>query len=224
MKQCDGKRPCVRCSSKGFECEYEVAEDSSRVSALKRANTQLREENAELKELYGFLRKRPKLEACEILNRVRASDDPIAVLHFIRQADLLLVGPTARTHGADLQIEKLDLDALHDSPIKVRARPWTTVAGDGLVSALISSFFSWDDPFFYPFVDREYFLRDMATQDLKEAKYCSPLLVNSICALRCVSSNREIASEWNLTHRPVYFRSRKDSRTNHGRGHGLAIL
>ena len=113
------------------------------------------------------------------------------MLQFIKEADLLLLGPSSSSSRIlDPRIRKLDLDALRDSPIKVRAYPWTIIAGDGLVSSLISSFFAWDNPFFYCFVDQQCFLEDMEQQDPLKAMFCSPLLVNAICAIRAVSKTR----------------------------------
>ena len=85
-------------------------------------------------------------------------------------------------------LEKLDSEALGKSPIKVPARPWTNVAGDGVVSELISAWFRWDDIFCYPYVDRECFLDDMRKGDPSHARYCSPFLVNALCAQRSVGN------------------------------------
>jgi hypothetical protein len=68
--------------------------------------------------------------------------------------------------------------------MKLRARPWTAVADDGIVSALISSFFAWDGYYFLPFVDQECFIRDMNTGDIKRSKFCSPFLVNAVCTIQ----------------------------------------
>jgi hypothetical protein len=86
-------------------------------------------------------------------------------------------------------LETLDVAALNKSTFQVHARPWTTLANDGLVSELLSSFFASDGCFYLSFIDQQYFLDDMETGDIDNAKICSPLLVNSICALRCVSEH-----------------------------------
>jgi hypothetical protein len=70
---------------------------------------------------------------------------------------------------------------------RVPARPWTVLAGDGLVSELVSAFFTYDHCSGIPFVDQECFLADMRAEDITQARFCSPFLVNAICALRCVS-------------------------------------
>jgi hypothetical protein len=85
-------------------------------------------------------------------------------------------------------LEGYDLDALGTSNLKLQAQPWTTVAGDELVSELLSSFFACDNWFYLSFIDQESFLRDMQAGDVGKAGFCSPLLVNAMCALRCVSA------------------------------------
>jgi hypothetical protein len=87
-------------------------------------------------------------------------------------------------------LENLDIAALNKSTFQVHARPWTTLADDGLVSELLSSFFASDGCFYLSFVDQQYFLDEMEAGDVGMAKLCSPLLVNAICALRCVSEHR----------------------------------
>jgi hypothetical protein len=71
--------------------------------------------------------------------------------------------------------------------LKIQAQPWTSVAGNALVSELLSSFFVYDNCFYLSFIDQESFLHDLQTGDIESADFCSPLLVNAICALRCVS-------------------------------------
>jgi hypothetical protein len=114
-------------------------------------------------------------------------NDPIALANAIRQAELLLPHPASQENEEFTALQQLDLDALRRSPIKVPALAWTNVAGDGIVSELISSWFKWDNPFLYAFIDGECFLKDLREADPKKAFYCSPFLVNAICALRSVS-------------------------------------
>ena len=127
----------------------------------------------------------------EIYRRVRVANDPMDVIELLRGGDLLLQHRVAEQSGEGetptAGLENLEMSALEQSSIKVRARPWTRVAGDGLVSELISSFFAYDNGFYLSFVDQESFLDDMLLGDVDNAEFCSPLLVNAICALRCVS-------------------------------------
>ena len=115
--------------------------------------------------------------------------DPHMVVQQLRHADSLLAVPSLSGSGmAESEIQKMDANALATSIIKVPARPWTSLAGDGLVSNLISAYFKWDNPMFSFWIDRELFVRDMRSVDPTRAQYCSRFLVNAICAYRAVSA------------------------------------
>lgn len=167
----------------------------SRTSALKRKCDTLQDENERLRELFGLLRQKSKPEALDILLRIRNSEDPLAVWRSIKDAELLLPWSPSASGSRDSRIEKMDADALAGSRVKVRAQPWTSLAGDGIVSDLVSSFFAWDNSFRFAFIDRECFLADMARGDAGKARYCSPFLVNAMCAFRCVSDPRSRSSK-----------------------------
>jgi hypothetical protein len=171
-----------------MECVYSAGQGETRSLALKRKYSSIETEVDQLRELLNFVHSRPKVEALEIFNRIRLGRDPIEVLRFIKQADVLLPTSPINTSNGDPRLVKLDLDALEDASIKVRARPWTTVAGDGIVSELVSKHFGYTALFCYSVVDQELFLADMENGDLERSRYCSPLLVNAICAFESVSS------------------------------------
>lgn len=78
-------------------------------------------------------------------------------------------------------------EQLADVPIfDVPAAPWTNVTQDArLVSQLVSLWFTWFHPFFN-WLDRDLFIRDMRSGDLR-VRCCSPFLVNTMLALACVS-------------------------------------
>jgi len=74
------------------------------------------------------------------------------------------------------------------------AHSWTTVTDDAeLVAALCTQFFMWEQPF-YNYINRSAFLEDMCSNgpgsdsDPETREFCSPALVNAICALGCMSS------------------------------------
>lgn len=124
----------------------------------------------------------------EILNRLRSTNDPIAVLKSVRQADILL--PNLSGTGSQTpRLQKLDTEALQHSTIRVPARPWTIVAGDGIISELVTNFFQNDHGYLVPFIYRDSFIRDMKSQSSKEASYCSSTLLNAMCALKCVRTS-----------------------------------
>jgi len=139
----------------------------------------------DLLELYNYLRTRPEGEVAEIVGRIRANHDPLDVLGFIKDGDMLVEASMAGRRGAETsQLQQLDADALRRSSLKVVARPWTVIAGDGVVSELVSIFFTIEQPSLGTYVDKTYFLRDM--RSARDAKLCSPFLVNAICAFASV--------------------------------------
>jgi hypothetical protein len=158
---------------------------------MRRKNESLQNEIDQLRSRLEYIRTRSEVESMEIYRRVRIAVDPLDVVELLRGGDLLLQHSVPEQSGeSQAQIpglESLELSVLEQSAIKVRARPWTRIAGDGLVSELISSFFSYDNGFYLSFVDQESFLDDMQAGDVASAEFCSPVLVNAICALRCVS-------------------------------------
>lgn len=70
----------------------------------------------------------------------------------------------------------------------VPALPWTSAAGDDVVSELISQYFTFDYLYVFPPIQRSMFTREMMEGNPPIATCCTPLLVNAICAQQCVSS------------------------------------
>lgn len=124
------------------------------------------------------------------------SGNALEVLNAVRTADLLLqrrpVGEGA--DQVDPKLRSSENEDSHTRLLLVPARPWTTLANDDVVSDLITSFFLLDATFFLAFVEQEAFLEDMRSCSPKTARYCSPVLVNAICALRCVRFGASVQS------------------------------
>jgi hypothetical protein len=159
---------------------------------MRRKNDALQAEVDRLRELLTYDRSITKTKPLEndqqLLETVSLKD----VATILEDGSIL-----PQPHATDIRdetlasdLEDLDVAAMSKSTFQVHARPWTTLANDGLVSELLSSFFASDGCFYLPFVDQQYFLDDMEVGDIGMAKLCSPLLVNAICALRCVSEHR----------------------------------
>jgi hypothetical protein len=163
----------------------------SRIADLKVTKEIQAREIKGLKELLAWLSSRPASEAVEALawcrRVVQAAEDPLAILELARNANGLPASLSLYGGIANWELATFDARALQISGIWVPAQPWTSVAGDQLVSHLISSFFGWDDPCVYTFLDRELFIRDMRCGSQSQSQLCSPLLVNAVCALRSVS-------------------------------------
>ncbi|KAF5027613.1 hypothetical protein F66182_284 [Fusarium sp. NRRL 66182] len=147
-------------------------------------------ENKQYRELFTAIHKRPDYEAREIFSRLRNSNQPLDVLQAIKQAEVLLPDPAVIAWASDPQLESLDQDALQSSTIKVPAKPWTMIAGDGIVSELVTDFFTWDNAYIFPVIDRATFVDEMTAGDNTRAQWCSALLVNAICAQRSLTVDR----------------------------------
>ncbi len=182
--QCDGSRPlCAACVKRhDEECEYPVREGAvSRYADLKVTSEQLEVENKCLKDLLSSLSSLPESDALAVYRKLRLADDPAAwTLQDVKHASVLFA-------ATDSEALMIHADAPADSVLKVPAQPWTSVAGDALVSHLASDFFKWDNPFLCSFIDQELFLRDMRHGSRANSRFCSPFLVNSLCAWRSVS-------------------------------------
>ncbi|KAF5234649.1 hypothetical protein FANTH_12001 [Fusarium anthophilum] len=186
--KCDGRKPtCSRCFSKSEACSYETP--SVPVAVQKKYDILL-VENQQYRELFDAINKKPECEAQEIFNRLRSSDQPLAVLESMRQTEALLPKASTNTWDSDPRLAFFDKKAFELSAIQVPARPWTTVAGDGIVSELITDFFTWDNSYMFPVLDRITFVDEMRAGDDTEVNWCSPLLVNAICAKRCLMVER----------------------------------
>ena len=153
---------------------------------MKRKNASLENDKQRMQDLFGYIRNRPPQEVDEIVKRIRNSTDISDVLRFIEEGDILQE-QKLQDKCSDSRKSRIDADALRASRLKVPARPWTNVAGDGLVSNLVSSFLDAEQPYSCPMLDPEAFISDMTAADVAKARYCSPLLVNAMCAVGAVS-------------------------------------
>lgn len=144
----------------------------------------------DMQELVDYLRFKPLPDVAEVLRRIRSGENPCNVLRLVRDGDLLLQATALCRKGIEFDqedaIRKLDEAAFKNAHIKVTAKPWSEVGGDGLVSELVSIFFDVEQPFSTAYVDRFCFLEDMKSGTPDKARFCSPALVNSICALSAV--------------------------------------
>ncbi|KJZ69553.1 hypothetical protein HIM_11046 [Hirsutella minnesotensis 3608] len=184
--QCDGKRPrCGQCTRKSEDCQYEAGEGETVLLALKKRIGELEGEHIRYKGLFNLLRTRPEREASEILRRIRTAEEPLLVLEAINHAELMLSEICSDGEGpSDERLLRLDRQALENSVIRVPAQPWTIVAGQALVSELITDYFTWDNAYLFPSIDRDTFMDEMRSCDVSSAAWCTPLLVNAMCARR----------------------------------------
>lgn len=142
-----------------------------------------------LRQLFETIRACPEPALDDLIRDIRWSVDPLDALRRVHGSSTAAKRtlPQPRQNAATIA---LDAHALRQADVKVPARPWTTVAGDGIVSHLISQFLELEHPFLISHIDREIFLGEMIEGDISKAEFCSPLLVNAICALSSVCSTQ----------------------------------
>lgn len=154
----------------------------------------------QLRQIYQSLQSGSVHDAWRIVQLIRHRLGPAPILRSVRDG--------SRDHHWALpqplfspRMTSLDSRALAQAKTRVPARPWTTVAGDGMVSHLISLFFELEQPFLMHHVDAQVFLVEMVEADLETAEFCTPLLVNAICALSFVCRSGLVFNvTWLLTH------------------------
>ena len=130
----------------------------------------------------------PELQLAGVMQRIRSGSDPFSVLNFILHGDPHQSLGTSSDTADSKRLRFLDTAALRDSVIRVPARPWTLIAGDGIVSHLISIFLDREQTGLGLYMDRRVFVADMVAGDVLKAVNCSPVLVNAMCAYSAVSS------------------------------------
>ena len=160
---------------------------TSRSLSLRQKNETLQGEVNQLRELLGRIDHAPEAEVLDRQHRPESGELLVQAIE-VGNGNNSAQQSVAQSRSNELSsaLEDLDFSAISASNLRLHARPWTVIAGDGLVSELLSSFFANDNCFYLPFVDQECFLHDMQAGDIIQADFCSPLLVNAICALRCV--------------------------------------
>jgi hypothetical protein len=154
---------------------------------LKRKQNELQIELTEYQEVFKFIQTRPPAEVQDIIRRIRSEHSVGSVLRLVQSGDPILESYNMSLRKASSpEVEQVDLEALQKSRIKVRANPWTTVAGDGVVSELISIFFEPMNFVSTSYVDMRCFLHDMESGNIRTAMFCTPLLVNAMCSFAAV--------------------------------------
>ncbi|KAL2163811.1 hypothetical protein VTH06DRAFT_5870 [Thermothelomyces fergusii] len=181
--KCSSERPrCSACEKRNDVCEYDVRQGAvSRMADMK-------ETNNTLQRVLSHLTSAPVSEVVETVQKLNATQALSTLKDGSGSVDL------CSKALADGEVAKIDAQALAESATKLPAKPWTSVAGDGLVSHLIADFFSRDpeDPFVTgcTLIDRDLFIQDMMLADPSQSQFCSPFLVNAICGLRSLCSEK----------------------------------
>lgn len=204
-RKCSGTAPCDNCRVFHRTCIFDESLDQRRRVAAKRTADELTYHRDLLNDLFRLVREADEAKALQLLERIRGNAPPSEIRGYINDTLAGLRAAHRRTSPETVakiddmrslinvedpapafRSKVMDIHYLCDeAPIKVPARPWTSVTDDAdLVSHLVSLYFTWDYPF-HAFLDREVFLRHMASGDLS-SQFCSPFLVNAMLSNACV--------------------------------------
>lgn len=209
MLQCSGVAPCDNCRALNRECIFDESLDQRRRVAAKRTAEELNYHREMLNDLFKVIRSAEQTHAQKLLDIIRNDatpeeirayiDETLATMQSSDAADKKSRETTAKLKDIRRMVnlqgpspsfrrKVMDVHFLCDAPpIKVPAKPWTTVTDDDdIISHLVSLYFTWDYPF-HAFLDCNVFVKHMAAANL-DSEFCSPFLVNALLANACVST------------------------------------
>ncbi|KAH7042225.1 hypothetical protein B0J12DRAFT_674230 [Macrophomina phaseolina] len=196
--KCDGQEPgpCSRCFSRelGDQCHYEVnvkmakEEMIRRIKSLEQQNAELQRSVREKDYLIKAIFEALKSNTCgpEALARLRSDQsyqELVAWLGASPFRDVSRLSPGSKSKLANILQEYEDsmrLDAGSQFPEGVNHVRWT-FASHNLTNHLMNLFFTWVHPIHMLFSE-QHFMRSFSEGD---RRYCSPALVNMLCAMGC---------------------------------------
>lgn len=202
-RKCSGVAPCDNCRTFNRVCIFDESLDQRRRVAAKRTADELNYHRDLLNDLFKVMRSRDPSHVQRLLDLVRsdATSDDIRTYIDDTLAGMKVAEPDnqeavrkledlrhlIQIEGANPSFRRKVMDIhylCNDAPIKVPAKPWTTVTDDdGLVSHLVSLYFTWDYPF-HCFMDGSVFIKHMAIGKT-DSPFCNPFLVNALLANAC---------------------------------------
>ncbi|KAA8645603.1 hypothetical protein EYZ11_010704 [Aspergillus tanneri] len=193
---------CLACKKSKRKCIFDETLDQRRRVAAKRTADELSYHRDMLNDMLKVMKAEDQSHALRLLDIVRADATAEEIRAFIDEtlAQISGMGKNSRPAlqkfeevrriidlegGPSFRPQVMDIHYLCDEvPHRVPAKPWTTITQDsGLVSHLVSLYFTWDYPF-HAFLDREVFLTHMVSGNVK-SEFCSPFLVNALLANAC---------------------------------------
>ncbi|KAJ9200450.1 transcriptional regulator family: Fungal Specific TF [Paecilomyces variotii] len=204
-RKCSGVPPCDNCRALNRECIFDESLDQRRRVAVKRTAEELNYHRDMLNDLFKVIRSANHSSAQQLLDIIRNDATPEEIRIYIDETLAKLQGGENDTATKDttnklkdirrmvnlqgpspsFRRKVMDVHFLCDTPpMRVPAKPWTTVTDDDeIVSHLVSLYFTWDYPF-YAFLDSEVFVKHMAIGDI-HSEFCTPFLVNALLANAC---------------------------------------
>lgn len=210
---------CATCTAVyKTECYYDAESEGRRKAAVKRDSTAFKgsDKASTAETLLASIKTLPEADLQELIQQIRADEDLDALAESIRKANAAT--PASRASGVSSL--PLDLSAImgksmvlnsggtrvwgHSSGLGLvledekdtghrapsthpQYSTWTSVTEDmDFVLELIELYFTWSNPF-YQVCSKKYFMESFRSG---HGSYCSPLLVNAICAYGCHFSDR----------------------------------
>lgn len=203
-RKCSGSAPCSNCTTFHRTCIFDESLDQRRRVAAKRTADELSYHRDLLNDLFQLVRSADEPKSLILLDLIRKNAPPSELRSYI-DCTLSALGSKNGDSETLAKLEDvksiinvedpvpafrskvMDIHYLCDeATIKVPAWPWTSVTGDeGLVSHLVSLYFTWDHPV-NAFIDEAIFLRHMVARDVG-SMFCTPFLVNAMLSNACVS-------------------------------------
>lgn len=177
FSQCDGKKPCKRCASRveTSECIYEVH--------IKHAKEELVKQIKELKAKDHLTEQILQAlstdeEVHEILERLKNGETYESIVEWLGRSpieDLEALSPRTSHHSI---FEASD----HEMGGISTAFRWTSVTADSaILDHLFQLYFAWVHPVHTLFSEGHF----VDSYKRQSESYCSPVLVNALCAMAC---------------------------------------
>ena len=190
VKCAAGPPPCPPCRATNSECVFEEDQDRRRRSRWRDSPSTRFDDTRLLIDILAILGAQDDSQLRRLVQYVRDELPRPALAQAIREYSLGSSGSNATANPSMTPSSRSSTGSASFSttavPFRMTAAPWTTVTTDDhFASELLSLYLAWHHPC-SPIFDVESFVDACATQDV-DSHYCSPMLVNAIFAIACVS-------------------------------------
>ncbi|KIW16186.1 hypothetical protein PV08_06237 [Exophiala spinifera] len=190
--KCDDNTPCAACVAKRTDCIREAAEDGRRRMAWKRKVEELESDQRLLPDLMEAIRTGDNGQVENLVGMIRTTASNEEVSNYLAanfphaEEDESRSKASTRQQSPQSSASRFSrTNSGQSAPsFKVPAKPWTTVTDDdGLVSHLVSLWFTWRH-WCHPFIERDMFISAMKSGE-ENGGVCTAPLVNMILADAC---------------------------------------
>ncbi|KAJ5052033.1 uncharacterized protein L3040_001793 [Drepanopeziza brunnea f. sp. 'multigermtubi'] len=174
--KCDGKKPCKRCATRveTSECIYEVHIKHAKEELVKQIK-ELRAKDHMTEQILQALSTDEKVP--EILDRLKRGETYDSIVEWLGRSPM---GEFETLSPRDSHLSLLD--ASDHEMTGVPANNWTTVTSNtAILDHLFQLYFAWVHPVHTLFSEPRFVESYQRWLD----NFCSPVLVNAICAMAC---------------------------------------